>query len=299
MLDTTLVLWLQERASPALTEVMWAVSILGYVPSCLAVAAVCGFGWRLRTGVTLVLAVVSADAMTVVAKGALASPRPHAVDARVQTLGHVESSLVPTPSATSVPADDFGFPSGHVATTAAWALGLAWTRRKPWHLAAAGTWVGLMALSRLYLGRHFPADVVGGVMVGLAGVAVARLVIPPEAGTQSAGARAGLGAALLALVAVAVLAGAGPGAHDAGRVCGLVGASLLLLRTRAVDEVVPPATRLARMAVAFLLLGVALWSSAWTTGTGAGPAATSMVVSAALHASALLAPALAIGSRRS
>ncbi len=96
MLDTTFVLWLQSWASPALTEIMRAVSLCGYVPSCLAVAIVCGFGWRLRLGVTLILAIVFADAMTIVAKGAFASPRPHAVDARVRTLGAFESDLLLT-----------------------------------------------------------------------------------------------------------------------------------------------------------------------------------------------------------
>ena len=42
-----------------------------------------------------------------------------------------------THAGTSVPADDFGFPSGHVATTAAWATGLAWSRRKSWQLGVA------------------------------------------------------------------------------------------------------------------------------------------------------------------
>ena len=57
MLDTSFVLWLQQWASPALTEIMRAVSLWGYVPSCLAVAIVCGFGGRL--GVTLILALSS------------------------------------------------------------------------------------------------------------------------------------------------------------------------------------------------------------------------------------------------
>ena len=64
--------------------------------------------------------------------------------------------LPPMATGTSVPADDFGFPSGHVATTAAWALGLAWSRRKPWQLGAAATWIALMALSRMYPGTPFP-----------------------------------------------------------------------------------------------------------------------------------------------
>ena len=304
MLDTSFVLWLQQWASPALTEIMRAVSLWGYVPSCLAVAIVCGFGGRLRLGVTLILAIVFADAMTVAAKGAFASPRPHAVDARVRTLGAFESGLPPMATGTSVPADDFGFPSGHVATTAAWALGLAWSRRKSWQLGVAATWVALMALSRMYLGRHFPADVLGGLVVGVAALALARLELSPAGGgisTLSAGTRTALGVSLIVAVALAALFGAGLGAHDAGRFCGLVGATLLLIHTpRTLDDSVPLATRMARMAMALVLLGVALWSSIWTITTVPGLAVVStMAVSAALHASVLLVPALALGGNRS
>ncbi len=303
MHDTTLVLLLQARASPALTGIMQAVSFWGYVPSCLAVAIVCGFGWRLRLGVTLILAIVFADAMTIVAKSAFASPRPHAVDARVRTIGAFESRLAPLTTGTSMPADDFGFPSGHVATTAAWALGLAWSRRKRWHLGAAATWIALMALSRMYLGRHFPADVIGGLVVGSAALAIARLALPPASAgssTLTAGARTAPGVVLIVVVALAALLGAGVGAHDAGRFCGLLGAALLLMRMRAHDDSVPLSTRMARVAVALVLLGVALWSSTWTITAAPGLIVMStMAISAALHASVLLVPALAIGGHRS
>src|SRR5688572_2749572 len=210
MLDASVVLWLQRSASPALIEVMRWVSLWGFVPSCLAIALVCGFAGTLRLGVTLILAIVLADAMTVAAKGAFASPRPHAVDARVRTFDAFESSLPPLATGTMVPADDFGFPSGHVAATAAWALGLAWSRRKSWPLGVAATWVALMAVSRMYLGRHFPADVVGGLVVGVVALALARLELPPAApgvSTLSAGTRTVLGVALLAVVALATLSG--------------------------------------------------------------------------------------------
>jgi hypothetical protein len=284
-----------------LTEIMQAVSLWGYVPSCLAVSAVCGFGWRLRIGVMLILAVVFADAMTVVAKSGFASPRPHAVDARVHTFAAFESELLPMARSTSRPADDFGFPSGHVATTAAWALGLAWSRRKLWPLGVAAIWVALMALSRMYLGRHFPADVLGGLVVGVAAIGLARLALPAVGGstTLMAGTETALGVSLIVAVALTALSGAGLGAHDAGRFCGFVSATLLLMHTRALDDSVPPATRIARVAVALVLLGVALWSSIWTITTGQGLAVVStMAVSAALHASALLVPALALGRSR-
>jgi len=301
MLDTTFVLLLQERASPALTQIMRGVSFWGFAPSCLAIAIVCGFGWRLRLGLTLILAIVFADAMTIVAKGAFASPRPHAVDARVQTFDAFESEL-PMAMGPSVPADDFGFPSGHVATTAAWVLGLAWSRRKPWPLGAAATWIALMALSRMFLGRHFPADVLGGVDVGVAGLAIARLAIPPATAgvtTLTACSRTALVVSLMVAVGLAALSGASLGAHDAGRFCGLVGATLLLMHARVLEDSVPPVMRMARMVVALVLLGAALWSSTWEITTGPGLAVTStMAISAVLHASALLVPALALGRHR-
>jgi membrane-associated phospholipid phosphatase len=305
MLDTAPILWLQEWASPALTEIMRTVSIWGYVPSCLAIAIVCGFGWRLRLGVTLILAIVFADAMTVAAKNAFASPRPHAVDARVRTFATFEAELPGMVTGTSVPADDFGFPSGHVATTAAWALGLAWTRRNPWQTGAAAAWIALMALSRLYLGRHFPADVVGGLVVGVAGLALARVQLPPVVGdarTLATGSRAALGVSLLVVVALAALSGAGLGAHDAGRFCGLVGAALVLMRARPLEDsdALLPGVRLTRMAAALVLCGVAVWSSSWAVVTGTGLAFVgALAVSAALHASVLLVPVLVLGRRRS
>ena len=297
MLDTTLVLLLQEQASPALTEIMRAVSFWGYVPSCLTVAIVCGFGWRLRLGVTLILAIIFADAITIVAKGAFASPRPHDVDARVQTFGAFESGLSSMATGTSVPADDFGFPSGHVAATAAWALGLAWYRLKPWRLAAAATWIALMGLSRMYLGRHFPADVIGGFVVGVAGLAIGRLELPPAAAgmsTLTAGTRMALGVSLLVLVALASLFGVGLGAHDGGRFCGLLGAALLAHAHTGARRFRPAidADRSHGCGARSLRCG------GLVEPVDDGPRSRRRYGAAALHASVLLVPALAVGGHR-
>lgn len=62
--------------------------------------------------------------------------------------------------------DPNSFPSGH--SSAAIAAAAAWWRYlpRPWRLAAALS-AALMALSRLYVGVHFPTDVLCGVLVGL------------------------------------------------------------------------------------------------------------------------------------
>lgn len=62
--------------------------------------------------------------------------------------------------------DPNSFPSGH--TCAAFAAGLSWVRALPWRwgrIAAVAAAV-LMGLSRLYVGVHYPTDVLVGALIG-------------------------------------------------------------------------------------------------------------------------------------
>lgn len=77
--------------------------------------------------------------------------------------------LIPRP-------DDFSFPSGHTAAsfTAVAALWQAGKRCLSRAVLALGT---LIAFSRLYLCVHYPTDILGGVLVGVAcGVLGAKIV---------------------------------------------------------------------------------------------------------------------------
>jgi undecaprenyl-diphosphatase len=68
------------------------------------------------------------------------------------------------------------FPSGHAAQAAAgaYALALMWPRRRGWIYTLGA----LVALSRVYLGVHYPLDVIGGVAVGWAVARVATAGTP-------------------------------------------------------------------------------------------------------------------------
>lgn len=68
----------------------------------------------------------------------------------------------------------FSFPSGHTATSFAAAYAAARTlgRRWAWLYAVAA----LIAFSRLYLGVHYPADVLGGAVCGTLTAAVVCIV---------------------------------------------------------------------------------------------------------------------------
>lgn len=68
--------------------------------------------------------------------------------------------LIPAPH-------DPSFPSGHSANSMACAMAILLNGKKKCYGAAAVTLAVLIALSRLYLGVHFPSDVVGGLVLGV------------------------------------------------------------------------------------------------------------------------------------
>ncbi|MGE5552570.1 MAG: phosphatase PAP2 family protein [Betaproteobacteria bacterium] len=61
----------------------------------------------------------------------------------------------------------YAFPSGHAQGAATFWGYLALRRRRRWVTLLAGLLIFLVALSRLYLGLHWPSDVAGGLALGL------------------------------------------------------------------------------------------------------------------------------------
>jgi len=74
-------------------------------------------------------------------------------------------------------ADDFSFPSGHTTNS----LACAWVlfRRAPrkWGVPALVLAI-LIALSRLYVGIHYPTDVLGGAVIGIGSACLALWLAP-------------------------------------------------------------------------------------------------------------------------
>lgn len=68
-----------------------------------------------------------------------------------------------------------GFPSGHTALATALALTLGHYVPKKYHWVIAA-WIIGVGLSRMYLGIHFPLDIVGGFAIGWASYALFRNV---------------------------------------------------------------------------------------------------------------------------
>ncbi len=174
---------------------MLGISELGYTWFYVALIVVLGFGVRLRPTLGVMLALLLAGVATHAAKSGFELPRPADVDARVLYKLEAPRALVadggapsflalPTPEArdalrlTEEP--DYGFISGHTSAATAMSIGLllffGLRRRAAWLVLLA--WPLLMGLSRMYLGRHFLADVAGGLVVGSAAACLAYWLLP-------------------------------------------------------------------------------------------------------------------------
>ncbi|WP_458407035.1 phosphatase PAP2 family protein [Anaerotignum sp.] len=164
-LDGRLLLWLKETFShPILDEIMIFVSRLGnkgFIWIAIGILFLL-FGlknkkWRSRGFLVLFSLAVNFLACNVILKPLIDRTRPYYV------LGY--DPIIP-------PVGDPSFPSGHTAASFAAATAIYAINRK-WGIAAY-IFAAVMGFSRLYLGVHFPTDVLGGAILG---TVMAKLVI--------------------------------------------------------------------------------------------------------------------------
>jgi undecaprenyl-diphosphatase len=73
-----------------------------------------------------------------------------------------------------VPQDVFSFPSGHTAGAFVVALSVAYCF--PWLSLPACLWAALVGFSRVYLGVHYPTDVLAGACLGILSVKAGLLI---------------------------------------------------------------------------------------------------------------------------
>lgn len=74
-------------------------------------------------------------------------------------------------------ADDFSFPSGHTTNSLACAWVLFRRAPKKWGVPALILAL-LISLSRLYVGIHYPTDVLGGFVIGIGSACLAMWLVP-------------------------------------------------------------------------------------------------------------------------
>jgi len=179
-LDRDVFTWVVEHRAPPLDWIFVGLSAAGQAALLWIVLAPLLALWArkppLFTTVVTAATVWSADLLATLLKVLIGRERPYEVVPAADPLLRWDVSA--------------SFPSGHAATSAAGAVILAYL------LGRGGLWLGLLAaavsFSRVYVGVHYPLDVLAGaalgVAVGFAAVALVRRLQPTSGGRPRSGA---------------------------------------------------------------------------------------------------------------
>ena len=187
MFQTEPIIYLQSLGTPWFTFFMIMISTMGSSAFLVAIIVIAIFGVDFKKGFLLFQLLLWTGLVTDILKILVAFPRPDFVDNRVFNLefgikntspfsGNEPKGIFSLPDKQVIKAfrlqeaftlSPFGFPSGHVAlTTALWG-GTATVFNNRIIRILTPFVIVVMAFSRVYLGRHFIEDVLGGAIVGL------------------------------------------------------------------------------------------------------------------------------------
>ena len=154
-MESSILLWVQENLrSDTLTPIVKFITTLGNAGILwiiLSAIFLCFKKTRkigLMTSLSLILDLLSVN---VLIKNLAARTRPYEV---IEGL----TSLIG-------PQSDFSFPSGHTAASFAFATVILFTAPKKYSVPTL-ILATLIALSRIYLGVHYPTDILGGIVIG-------------------------------------------------------------------------------------------------------------------------------------
>jgi len=174
-MDTAILEWIHRLSSPALDTAFRFSHELGTLPACASLVGVMAL-WHLarrqsRWALAWIALGLAVGGLSEIVKAATARPRPALWPPLVEVSG-------------------YSFPSGHATAGASLFPLLAWAAARAWPRVAVHAWLLALALAafvgvgRLYLGVHWPSDVLAGWLLGatLWGTAVRWLARPaPEA----------------------------------------------------------------------------------------------------------------------
>lgn len=145
-----MVLWLQQY-SPTFDLLFKSLTFLGNLEFFLIFMPLIYWCVDRRTGARLLVLFLISAYVNDIAKVIVDQPRPFQYDDRVRALVHASGG---------------GLPSGHTqSAVVVWGY-LASQFRRRWLLIIAGVLIIGIPLSRLYLGVHFPTDLLGGYILG-------------------------------------------------------------------------------------------------------------------------------------
>lgn len=189
MFLTELVLFLQSLETDFLNSFFLFWTAIGYSRWTTPMMLVILFGVSFRAGFIMMQAMLWNGMTTLFLKDIFAIPRPCDVDVNVKLIGKDIPNATPFDSmgaksffgglpkdVVSVlredPISTWGFPSGHTSNAITLGGLLVLLFRKWWVRVIAVAMIVFIPLSRMYLGLHFLADLLGGFILGMSFVLI-------------------------------------------------------------------------------------------------------------------------------
>ena len=161
-MDAAILQALEKIRCPFLDVFFSVFTALGEEFVIAAIIAVVYICFSKRIGEQALVTVMTASCVTTGIKSAVRRLRP-LVNGTVDKV-NVDNIVVSTADLDP----DMSFPSGHATATSSFFTTLAIRIRKPLAIALSALFVLLVMLSRLYLGVHYPTDVLTGLTIGVA-----------------------------------------------------------------------------------------------------------------------------------
>ena len=144
--------WLEAMRTGFLTSLFEGITILGEETLVVLFVVALWFAVDSRLAQKVFFVTICSTGLNGIIKNIAQVPRPF------------DKGIVPVRQET---ATGFSFPSGHTQNFSTWSTLFAIKFKKTWLTVLVAVFIALVAFSRLYLGVHYPSDVIVGVALGV------------------------------------------------------------------------------------------------------------------------------------
>ena len=160
-IDTELFLILNPIGHPYLDNIMWLISKTNFwIPYYLILAIFIILKFKKQSIIILLsiaLTIVLSDRISSGLIKKMKRPRPThemTLEGKILTVNNYKGGK-------------YGFVSSHAANSFALAFFISLIFRRKWISLSIFFWAIIVSYSRIYLGVHYPADIIGGAIVGI------------------------------------------------------------------------------------------------------------------------------------